>query len=78
MMPLAANAPTAPCRRDFTACSTSAFSGYRWPQEVILRAMRWYCGLPAVLGQQAADLVDQRRPLFDEPTAQPVNPLAIF
>ena len=31
-----------PCRRDFTALSASAFSGYHWPAEVILTAVRWY------------------------------------
>src|SRR5918911_5535710 len=29
------------CGRDFTARSSSAFAGYRWPQEVILLAVRW-------------------------------------
>jgi transposase-like protein len=29
-----------PCRRDFTATSTSIFSGYRWPADVILAAVR--------------------------------------
>ena len=40
-----------PCRRDFTACSTSAFSGYRWPQDVILMAVRWHCSLPLSAAQ---------------------------
>src|SRR5262249_32129596 len=35
-----------PCRRDFTATSTSAFSGYRWPADVILTAVRWYARYP--------------------------------
>jgi len=35
-----------PCRRTFTAHSTSAFSGYRWPPEVILTAVRWYLAHP--------------------------------
>ena len=30
------------CHRDFTATSTSAFSGYRWSADVILTAVRWY------------------------------------
>src|SRR5262249_42689903 len=34
------------CRRDFTATSTSAFSGYRWPADVILTAVRWYASYP--------------------------------
>jgi transposase-like protein len=35
-----------PCHRDFTANSTSAFSGYRWPADVILTAVRWYASYP--------------------------------
>lgn len=31
-----------PCGRDFTAVSATAFSGYHWPAEVILMAVRWY------------------------------------
>ena len=34
------------CHRDFTADSTSAFSGYRWPPDVILTAIRWYASYP--------------------------------
>ncbi len=34
------------CRRSFTDTSGSAFSGYRWPPEVILLAVRWYLGHP--------------------------------
>ena len=30
------------CGRDFTVRSASAFSGYRWPADVILMAVRWY------------------------------------
>ncbi len=40
-----------PCRRDFTAHSTSAFSGYRWPPDVILMAVWWYCSLPLSAAQ---------------------------
>src|SRR5215831_10796022 len=40
-----------PCHRDFTAHSTSIFSGYRWPQDVILMAVRWYCSLPLSAAQ---------------------------
>jgi IS6 family transposase len=40
-----------PCRRDFTAHSTSAFSGYRWPPDVILMAVRWHCSLPLSAAQ---------------------------
>src|SRR5262245_32755080 len=35
-----------PCHRDFTADSTSAFAGYRWPVDVILTAVRWYASYP--------------------------------
>ncbi len=35
-----------PCHRTFTAHLTSAFSGYRWPPEVILTAVRWYLAHP--------------------------------
>jgi hypothetical protein len=34
------------CGRDFTARSGSAFAGYRWPAEVILRAVRWALSHP--------------------------------
>src|SRR5687767_14294724 len=34
------------CRRSFTGTSGSAFSGYRWPPEVILMAVRWYLSHP--------------------------------
>src|SRR5262249_15280405 len=37
--------------RDFTAHSTSIFSGYRWPPDVILMAVRWYCSLPLSAAQ---------------------------
>jgi IS6 family transposase len=40
-----------PCHRDFTAHSASAFSGYRWPSDVILMAVRWYCSLPLSAAQ---------------------------
>jgi transposase-like protein len=30
------------CRRRFTACSPSAFSRYRLPNDVIASAVRWY------------------------------------
>ena len=32
--------------RDFTLRSASAFSGYRWPADVILMAVRWYLRHP--------------------------------
>jgi transposase-like protein len=34
------------CRRDFTARSASAFTGYRWPAEIILLAVRWSLSHP--------------------------------
>ena len=34
------------CGRDFTARSSSAFAGYRWPEEVILLAVRWSLSHP--------------------------------
>jgi transposase-like protein len=40
-----------PCLRDFTTPSASAFSGYRWPSDVILMAVRWYCSLPLSAAQ---------------------------
>ena len=40
-----------PCRRDFTTYTVSAFSGYRWPPDVILMAVRWYCSLPLSAAQ---------------------------
>ena len=40
-----------PCQRDFTAHSSSAFSGYCWPSDVILMAVRWYCTLPLSAAQ---------------------------
>jgi len=36
----------ASCGRDFTLRSVSAFSGYRWPADVILMAVRWYLRHP--------------------------------
>ncbi len=34
-----------PCGRDFTERSSSAFTGSRWPAEVILLAVRWSLGI---------------------------------
>ncbi len=34
------------CNRDFTERTASAFSGYRWPAEVILLAVRWSLSHP--------------------------------
>ena len=33
---------------DFTHASSGAFSGYRWPPDVIVTAVRWYLELPAL------------------------------
>src|SRR6185295_18164445 len=48
-----------PCHRDFTVHSISAFSGYRWPPNVILMAVRWYCSLP-LSAQQVMQLLAER------------------
>src|ERR687884_1335844 len=34
------------CRRTFTESTASAFSGYRWPADVILTAVRWSLAYP--------------------------------
>jgi transposase-like protein len=36
------------CRRTFTNTTASAFSGYRWPADVILTAVGRYLALPTV------------------------------
>jgi transposase-like protein len=43
--------PCRPCRRDFTASSSSAFSGFRWPPDVIRMAVRWYGSRPLPAAQ---------------------------
>ena len=48
-----------PCHWDFTVHSSSAFSGYRWPPDVILMAVRWYCSLP-LSAQQVVRLLAER------------------
>ena len=48
-----------PCHRDFTQLSGSAFSGYRWPAEVILAAMRWYLRYP-LSARHVAELLAER------------------
>jgi transposase-like protein len=48
-----------PCRRDFTASSSSAFSGYRWPPDVILTAVRWYASYP-LSATQVMELLAER------------------
>ena len=48
-----------PCRRDFTATSTSAFSGYRSPPDFILAAVRWYLSYP-LSARQVSELLAER------------------
>jgi transposase-like protein len=47
------------CHRDFTHASSSAFSGYRWPPEVILTAVRWYLSYP-LSARQVTELLAER------------------
>ena len=48
-----------PCHRDFTATSASAFSGYRWPADIILTAVRWYLSYP-LSARQVTELLAER------------------
>jgi transposase-like protein len=47
------------CARDFTIRSASAFSGYSWPAEVILMAVRWYLRHP-LSATSAMELLAER------------------
>jgi putative transposase len=47
------------CRRSFTEDSSSAFSGYRWPRDVILTAVRWYLAYP-LSARQGMELLAER------------------
>ena len=47
------------CGRDFTLWSASAFSGYRWPADVILIAVRWYLRHP-LSGTSVMELLAER------------------
>src|ERR671939_1468718 len=47
------------CRRSFTDNSVSAFSGYRWPRDVILTAVRWYLSYP-LSSRQVRELLAER------------------
>ena len=47
------------CHRDFTHASSSAFSGYRWPPEVIVTAVRWYLSYP-LSAPQVTELLGER------------------
>jgi transposase, IS6 family len=49
-----------PCPQDFTSPSASAFSGYRWPADVILMAVRWYCSLPLSAAQGVRLLAERK------------------
>ena len=48
-----------PCRRTFTENTASAFSGYRWPRDVILTAVRWYLSYP-LSSRQVRELLAER------------------
>src|SRR6266849_10618299 len=48
-----------PCRQTFTAATISAFSGYRWPAEVVLMAVRWYLRHP-LSGASVMELLAER------------------
>jgi transposase, IS6 family len=47
------------CGRDFTLRFASAFSGYRWPADVILMAVRWYLRHP-LSGTGVMELLAER------------------
>ena len=47
------------CRCTFTESTASAFSGYRWPKDVILTAVRWYLAYP-LSSRQVLELLAER------------------
>src|SRR6266536_1428580 len=47
------------CGRDFSIRAASAFSGYRWPADVILMAVRWYLRHP-LSGTSVMELLAER------------------
>src|ERR687885_136345 len=47
------------CQRTFTENTSSAFSGYRWPADVILTAVRWYLAYP-LSSRQILELLAER------------------
>jgi putative transposase len=47
------------CRRTFTEHTGSVFSGYRWPADVILTAVRWYLAYP-LSSRQVLELLAER------------------
>jgi IS6 family transposase len=48
-----------PCRHTFTEDTASAFSGYRWPKDVIIMAVRWYLAYP-LSSRQVLELLAER------------------
>src|ERR1700730_7667380 len=48
-----------PCHRDFTNASSGASSGYRWPPDVIVTAVRWYLSYP-LSARQVTELLAER------------------
>src|ERR687884_1696269 len=47
------------CRSTFTQDSVAAFSGYRWPADVMLTAVRWYLAYP-LSSRQVLELLAER------------------
>ena len=64
-----------PCGRDFTAYSASTFSGYRWPPDVILMAVRWYCSLPLSAAQVVRLLAERNIDVSPAPCSTGCRPL---
>jgi len=48
-----------PCRCTFTENTSSAFSGYRWPRDIIVMAVRWYLAYP-LSSRQVLELLAER------------------
>jgi|SRR5579859_367594 len=48
-----------PCRHTFTENTASAFSGYRWPRDVIIVAVSWYLAYP-LSSQHVLELLAER------------------
>jgi transposase-like protein len=48
-----------PCGRAFTENTVAAFSGYRWPRDVIVMAVRWYLAYP-LSSRQVLELLAER------------------
>ena len=47
------------CRRTFTEHTGSAYSGYRWPADIIFTAVRWYLAYP-LSSRQVLELLAER------------------